>query len=92
LILDLVMPKVDGFEVLRRMRQEGQAVPVVVLTGKDLSRQEEQELSEAFATHRAQGRLAMADLWPRPTAGRRAALQQKEKCLASFMWRTPPES
>jgi len=73
LILDLVMPKVDGFEVLRRMRQEGQAVPVVVLTGKDLSRQEEQELSEAFARIVRKGGLAMADLVARPTAGRRAA-------------------
>ncbi|WP_394830923.1 response regulator [Pendulispora rubella] len=62
LILDLVMPKVDGFEVLRRMRSEGTIVPVVVLTGKDLSKVEEQELSEAFARIVRKGGLAMADL------------------------------
>jgi len=62
LILDLVMPTVDGFEVLRRMRAEGTTVPVVVLTGKDLSKTEEQELSEAFARIVRKGGLAMADL------------------------------
>ncbi|WP_394827492.1 response regulator [Pendulispora albinea] len=62
LILDLVMPKVDGFEVIRRMRAEGPNVPVVVLTGKDLSKVEEQELSEAFTRIVRKGGLAMADL------------------------------
>jgi two-component system nitrogen regulation response regulator NtrX len=32
-ILDLEMPGVDGFEVLRTMRQRGQDVPVIVYTG-----------------------------------------------------------
>lgn len=34
-ILDLGLPKVDGFEVLRRMRHRGSKVPVLVLTARD---------------------------------------------------------
>jgi CheY-like chemotaxis protein/signal transduction histidine kinase len=49
MILDLVMPNVDGFEVLRRLRAEGSLVPIVVLTGKDLDAQEKQFLSDGLA-------------------------------------------
>ena len=48
-ILDLLMPNVDGFEVLRTLRAEGNAVPIVVLTGKDLSESEEHVLREGVA-------------------------------------------
>ncbi len=34
-ILDLGLPKLDGFEVLRRLRRRGAAVPVLVLTARD---------------------------------------------------------
>ena len=34
-ILDLGLPGVDGFEVLRRLRRRGSAVPVLVLTARD---------------------------------------------------------
>ena len=34
-ILDLGLPKVDGFEVLRRLRRRGSRVPVLVLTARD---------------------------------------------------------
>ncbi|MDB4993628.1 MAG: sensory box histidine kinase/response regulator [Myxococcaceae bacterium] len=59
LILDLVMPNVDGFEVLRRLRAEGSKVPVVVLTGKDLGVDEERLLSEGFARVVRKGGLAL---------------------------------
>jgi CheY-like chemotaxis protein len=48
-ILDLLMPGVDGFEVLRTMRNEGIRTPVVVLTGKSLSVDEERTLREGLA-------------------------------------------
>jgi CheY-like chemotaxis protein/signal transduction histidine kinase len=48
-ILDLLMPGVDGFEVLRSMRHEGLRTPVVVLTGKSLSTDEERTLREGLA-------------------------------------------
>lgn len=34
-ILDVMMPKIDGFEVCRRLREGGSTVPVLMLTAKD---------------------------------------------------------
>jgi DNA-binding response OmpR family regulator len=34
IILDLMLPGIDGFEVLRRLRQDGQDAPVIVLTAR----------------------------------------------------------
>jgi two-component system OmpR family response regulator len=34
-ILDLGLPRLDGFEVLRRLRRRGSRVPVLVLTARD---------------------------------------------------------
>jgi len=34
-ILDVMMPKMDGFEVARRMRTENDSTPVLMLTAKD---------------------------------------------------------
>lgn len=33
-ILDIMMPKMDGLEVLRRLRQQGNPIPVLLLTAK----------------------------------------------------------
>ena len=38
LILDLGLPDVEGFEVLRRIRDRGDAVPVIILTARDSAR------------------------------------------------------
>lgn len=35
IILDIMMPKVDGWEVCRRVRESGSAVPILMLTAKD---------------------------------------------------------
>lgn len=35
LVLDVMMPRVDGLEVLRRMRADGDRTPVVLLTARD---------------------------------------------------------
>jgi two-component system, OmpR family, alkaline phosphatase synthesis response regulator PhoP len=34
LILDLMLPELDGFRVLRSVRQEGHAIPILILTAK----------------------------------------------------------
>lgn len=34
-ILDVGLPGIDGFEVLRRLRAEGRAMPVLILTARD---------------------------------------------------------
>ena len=35
MILDVMMPKLDGFELVRRLRREGNATPVLFLTARD---------------------------------------------------------
>jgi DNA-binding response OmpR family regulator len=35
LILDIGLPKVDGFEILQRLRGRGQSLPVLILTARD---------------------------------------------------------
>jgi CheY-like chemotaxis protein len=49
LILDLVMPGLDGFEVLRSIRADRIAVPVIILTGKQLTPDEQKTLLEGMA-------------------------------------------
>lgn len=34
-VLDVMLPDVDGFEVIKRLRAEGERVPVVFLTARD---------------------------------------------------------
>ncbi|MCU1280126.1 MAG: hypothetical protein JWM53_3672, partial [bacterium] len=62
LILDLVMPQLDGFEVLRRLRGEGSQTPVVVLTGKQLSRAEEEQLRGGMARVITKGGFAIEEV------------------------------
>ena len=35
LVLDIMMPKLDGIQVVRRLRREGNQVPVLLLTARD---------------------------------------------------------
>jgi two-component system, OmpR family, response regulator len=35
LILDVMLPDIDGFEIVRRLRRDGNLVPVIFLTAKD---------------------------------------------------------
>ncbi len=43
-VLDMVMPEMDGMETLRRLRQEHPGLPVIVLTGYGAS----QDVSQAL--------------------------------------------
>lgn len=49
MVLDLVMPNVDGFEVLAHVRNDGHQFPVVVLSGKDLTATESAALRDGLA-------------------------------------------
>jgi len=49
LVLDLVMPSMDGFELLSRLRAAGHDFPVVVLTGKELDDTDRARLREGLA-------------------------------------------
>jgi len=35
LVLDIMLPKLDGFELVRRLRQHGRTVPILMLTARD---------------------------------------------------------
>lgn len=35
LVLDLMLPKMDGFEVCRRLRQSNEDLPIIILTARD---------------------------------------------------------
>jgi CheY-like chemotaxis protein/signal transduction histidine kinase len=59
LILDLMMPRMDGFEVLASLRAEGSMVPVIVLTGKVLGKEEEELLRAGLAHVVRKGGLAI---------------------------------
>jgi CheY-like chemotaxis protein/signal transduction histidine kinase len=62
LVLDLAMPNVDGFDVLRRLREDQMDIHVVVLTGKDLDVREEQVLREGLARVIVKGGSALEEI------------------------------
>jgi CheY-like chemotaxis protein/signal transduction histidine kinase len=62
LVLDLVMPEVDGFEVLRKVREGGRTFPIIVLTGKELSSEEQLLLREGLVRVIQKGGSAITDL------------------------------
>ena len=35
IVLDVMLPKVDGFDVCRRLRSAGDQVPIIMLTARD---------------------------------------------------------
>jgi len=35
IILDIMMPGIDGYEVIDRIRKRGSSVPIIILSGKD---------------------------------------------------------
>ncbi|MDF2696543.1 MAG: hypothetical protein K0S65_4926, partial [Labilithrix sp.] len=50
MVLDLMMPGTNGFDVIRKIRAENMAIPVLVLTGKDLTPEETELLREGIAS------------------------------------------
>jgi CheY-like chemotaxis protein len=61
-VLDLMMPNLDGFEVIQRLRAEKLQIPVVVLTGKTLTAEEEARLRDGFTGFVRKGGHALEDV------------------------------
>src|SRR5262249_35758362 len=49
-ILDLMLPDISGFKLIEQIRTEHQQLPVIIYTGKDLSRKEEEQLNRLAQT------------------------------------------
>ena len=49
ILLDLMMPEMDGFEFVSEMRRAGHNVPIVVVTAKSVSRAERKRLGGSVA-------------------------------------------
>jgi HAMP domain-containing protein/signal transduction histidine kinase/CheY-like chemotaxis protein len=49
-ILDLMLPDISGFKLIEQVRAEHQQLPVIIYTGKDLSRKEEAKLNRLAQT------------------------------------------
>src|SRR5262249_55344614 len=49
-ILDLILPDVSGFKLIEQIRAENQQLPIIIYTGKDLSREEEEKLNRLAQT------------------------------------------
>src|SRR6267378_2585978 len=49
-ILDLMLPDMSGFKLIEQIRAEHQQLPVIIYTGKDLSRKEEEQLNRLAQT------------------------------------------
>ena len=65
LVLDIMMPKMDGIQVVRRLRREGNQVPVLLLTARDAV--DTAPRSSAFSQENFMGDLLLtpASLWER---------------------------
>jgi CheY-like chemotaxis protein len=49
-VLDLMLPDMSGFELINKIRTEDSNLPIIVYTGKDLSREEEEKLNRIAQT------------------------------------------
>lgn len=90
IVLDWMLPEMDGLEVTRRIRSDGNDVPVIVLTGKDalsdkvisLDSGADDYLTKPFATEELLARIrAVIRRKPQPLEG---VLEYKDLWLDQF--------
>ena len=62
IVLDLIMPGMDGFEVIRTLRSAGNRIPILVLSGKELDAQERDALQTGVARVLTKGGTAIGDV------------------------------
>jgi CheY-like chemotaxis protein len=49
-VLDLMLPDMSGFELIEKIRDENEHLPIIVYTAKDLSQEEEEKLNRVAQT------------------------------------------
>jgi CheY-like chemotaxis protein len=49
-VLDLLLPDMSGFELIEKIREENEHLPIIVYTAKDLSQEEEEKLNRVAQT------------------------------------------
>jgi CheY-like chemotaxis protein len=49
-VLDLMLPDMSGFDLIEKIRQRETHLPIIVYTGKDLSKEEEEKLNRIAQT------------------------------------------
>jgi HAMP domain-containing protein/CheY-like chemotaxis protein/signal transduction histidine kinase len=49
-VLDLILPDMSGFELIEKIRDEHEHLPIIVYTAKDLSQEEEEKLNRVAQT------------------------------------------
>ena len=49
-VLDLMLPDMSGFELIEKIRDENEHLPIIVYTAKDLSHEEEEKLNRIAQT------------------------------------------
>ncbi len=51
IVLDIGMPQMDGYEVVKRLRERGVLSPIVALTGYGLAEDKQKATDAGFTTH-----------------------------------------
>ena len=64
ILLDLIMPGMDGFQVVRELQQNERwkKIPVVILSGKDLTEEEERQLTSHITEYMKKDSFSTAEI------------------------------
>jgi DNA-binding response OmpR family regulator len=91
-VLDIGLPGMDGFEVVRRLRARGNAVPVLLLTARDAVEDRVRGLEQGADDYLVKP-FATAELVARVKAlARRHTAPQQRWRWASCRWTWPPRA
>jgi DNA-binding response OmpR family regulator len=62
IVLDVGLPKLDGFALIAALKQEAKNVPVIVYTARDLSREDKEALSLGLTRYLTKSQNSVQDL------------------------------
>jgi DNA-binding response OmpR family regulator len=85
-VLDVMLPGIDGFEVLRRLRSAGNRVPVIVLTAKD------EDVDKIVGLELGADDYLVKPFNPRELSARIRALLRRQAELKAVEARVAPET